>query len=151
MRRILLVLLLTAACSAPTATGSPTTALSPGPMDAYAACMRRQGHPLSEPVDPDNLPADAQAAAAKCRPLLPGGEAERQAHPPAEDMDKLRAFAQCMRAHQIEMTDPLPDGNMRILGRMAQMNRGQLNADPVYKAALDACRDRLPADKGKTK
>jgi hypothetical protein len=118
-------------------------------MAAYAACMRRQGHALPEPVDVSNLPADAQAAAAKCRPLLPGGEAERQAHPPAEDMAKLRAFARCMRAHQIEMTDPLPDGNMRILGRMNQMNREQLNADPAYKAALNACRDRLPKEEVK--
>ncbi|MEW9531936.1 hypothetical protein [Microbispora sp. NPDC049125] len=149
MRRIaLLLLLVTAGCGAPS-TGTPSPPPSAGSLSAYAACMRRQGHPLPEPIDVDHLPADAQAAAVKCRPLLPGGEAERQVHPPAEDMAKLRAFAQCMRAHQIQMSDPLPDGNMRILGRMQQMNRRQLNADPAYKAALAACRDRLPEEEGK--
>ncbi|WP_205826233.1 hypothetical protein [Microbispora catharanthi] len=147
MRRIVLLVLVTAACGAPTTTTTPPPGA--GSTAAYAACMRRQGHPLPEPVDVNNVPADAQAAAAKCRPLLPGGEAERHARPPAEDMAKLRAFAQCMRAHQIQMTDPLPDGNMRMLGRMEHMNREQLNADPAYKAALAACRNRLPEEKEK--
>ncbi|MFC6084021.1 hypothetical protein [Sphaerisporangium aureirubrum] len=145
---MLLLLVAATACGAPS-TATPSPPPSAGSMAAYAACMRRQGHPLPEPIDVNHLPADARAAAEKCRPLLPGGEAARQARPPAEDMAKLRAFAQCMRAHRIQMSDPLPDGNMRILGRMQQMTRAQLNADPAYKAALAACRDRLPEETGK--
>jgi phage tail protein X len=65
-------------------------------------------------------------------------------------MEKLRSFAVCMRAHDIEMTDPLPDGTMKIKGRLANVTRATLNADPGFQAAMAACQDKLPQDDGKT-
>jgi hypothetical protein len=54
-----------------------------------------------------------------------------------------------MREHEVEITDPLPDGNMRINGRLGALNRTQLEADPQYQAAYAACKDKLPVDDGK--
>jgi hypothetical protein len=79
--------------------------------------------------------------------LLP--EDPREKNVDAATLEKLRAFAVCMRAHDIEMTDPLPNGNMKINGRFEHGTRAQLEADPVYKAAMAACKDKLPAEESK--
>lgn len=63
----------------------------------------------------------------------------------AKEMQQLRVFAACMRAHDIDMSDPTPDGNMQIGGRLQNVTRAQLEADPAYGAALGACRDDLPS------
>lgn len=77
-----------------------------------------------------------------CQSLLPPEMLPQG--PTPEELEQLRAFAVCMRAHDIPMTDPLPNGNMKINGRFERVTRTQLNADPVFKAANDACKDKLP-------
>ncbi|GAB4051358.1 sensor histidine kinase [Catellatospora paridis] len=65
--------------------------------------------------------------------------------PTAKDLQQLRVFAACMRAHDIDMSDPTPDGNLVIGGRLRDVTRAQLEADPAYVAALGACRDKEPS------
>ncbi|GAA0384504.1 hypothetical protein Acor_47590 [Acrocarpospora corrugata] len=131
---------------------APSAAPSASPSataDPFVKCMRDKGQTV--PADReigdagDRSPA-WQAAYRACQRFMPGGPDRRVSGPSPEDIAKLRAFAVCMRAHKIEMTDPLPDGNMKIHGRFEHANRAQLEADPVYKAATAACRDRLPVD-----
>lgn len=64
--------------------------------------------------------------------------------PTAKEMQQLRAFAVCMRAHNVDMSDPTDDGNLAIGGRLQNVSRAELEADPVYMAAREACRDEQP-------
>jgi hypothetical protein len=62
-----------------------------------------------------------------------GSQDERRAAP---------SFARCMRAHDIDMSDPDPKtGNMTT----GYVTRDQEQHDPAFKAAEAACRDKLPA------
>lgn len=65
--------------------------------------------------------------------------------PSGEELEQLRVFAACMRAHDIDISDPTPDGNLRIGGRFEHSTRAQVEADPAYTAAQGACRDELPS------
>jgi hypothetical protein len=115
--------------------------------------MREHGQNLPEP-DPGSttfrMPEPPggqespqwQAAMEACQLLLPSGL--RPQPPGPEELEQLRNFAICMRAHDIEMTDPLPNGNMKIGGRLAFVTRAELQADPGYQAATAACQDKLP-------
>ena len=67
--------------------------------------------------------------------------------PTAQQLEQLRTYAMCMRAHGIDMSDPTPTGDMHILGRLAHATQAQLNNDPGYKAAKAACKDKLPASR----
>jgi hypothetical protein len=52
----------------------------------------------------------------------------------------------CTRAHDIDLSDPLPTtGNMTMGGRLAQVPRDRWHNDPGFRAAEAACRHRLPA------
>jgi hypothetical protein len=49
-----------------------------------------------------------------------------------------------MRAHGIDISDPDPTtGDMPLGGRLANATRAQVQNDPGYKAAHDACQDKL--------
>jgi len=65
--------------------------------------------------------------------------------PTAQELEQDRAFAVCMRAHGIQVSDPDRTGDMNIGGRLEHVTRAQLHADPGFKAALRACKDKLPA------
>jgi hypothetical protein len=164
---LLFALVSAAACSKPSnngiasangtaaATASPSASNDLQSFANFAKCMREHGQNVPDP-DPNSgkiaigPPAGTDNRAWKdaeqaCRHFLPGGGAGEGA-PDAHELEKLRAFAVCMRAHAIEMSDPLPTGNMTILGRLEHVTRTQLNNDPGYKAALEACKDKLPPD-----
>ncbi|WP_405142016.1 hypothetical protein OG589_32925 [Sphaerisporangium sp. NBC_01403] len=119
----------------------------------FVRCMGEHGQNMPElgPNEPLRLtppPGKERAwrtALRACQRFLPEGVGE--AGPPPEQLEQLRAFAVCMRAHDVEMTDPDPtDGNMKIKGRFANVTRAQLDSDPVYKAAIKACKDKLPQE-----
>jgi hypothetical protein len=141
------------ACAGPADPGLPTasgasaagTAPTGDPGAAFAGCMREHGQPARLPEGQSPAPAWT-AAEATCRPLLPT-EGTGGMSPSTAELEQLRKFAICMRAHDIEMTDPLPDGNMLIKGRLERVTRSQLEADPGYQAAMAACRDRLPPER----
>ena len=69
--------------------------------------------------------------------------AVQQGVPPSpQELAPLRAFAVCMRAHGIDMSDPQPNGNMTT----GAATRDQEQNAPAFKAAEVACRDKLPAE-----
>jgi hypothetical protein len=143
---------------------------------AFARCMREHGIDMPDPeiaTDADGGISISQSggggggttAAAKekftkadaaCRHLL---EAAQPAGPgrqlSAEDMDKLLAFARCMREHGIPMQDPGPDGGIRIEIKDSGPNGGGDGPkpagppdDPKFEAAQTACGSLLPGKMG---
>ena len=60
----------------------------------------------------------------------------------ATDEDKAREFVDCMREHGIELPDPEPDGNGGFDFGIAES--GVNIDDPAFRAAIQACRDKLP-------
>jgi len=164
MRRILAIpilicgLVLAAACSRapgpdiPTASGSasPSASSGSGSLTAFTNCVRQHGVSVPDP-NPDFAWSQAenapgwQAAWSACRPLLPpppAGAANQL--PSAQQLEQLRTFAVCMRAHDIDMSDPTPTGDMIISGRLQHVSRTELNNDPGYKSAYQACKNKLP-------
>jgi len=160
-RLIIAVLLLTAGCTAqPSGPGvasvngsaQPSAAATGDPV-AFARCMREHGQDVPDPqpgqgwsFGSKDRPAGWDEAMQACRHLLP--TTSSQQGPTAQELEQLRAFAVCMRAHEIEMSDPETEGdrigNMTIRGRLEHVTRAQLEADPVFQAAMEACRDKLP-------
>jgi hypothetical protein len=164
---ILLLVLAAAAChnaaddgiASANSTASPSTSPSAVSDEQalvdFAACMRARGQNLPDP-DPNGGPfpprgphgAGWDAAEQACRQLLPDGG--QSGGPDPQELEQLRAFAVCMRAHDIEMSDPeLPGegthpGNMTVRGRLEKAGKTQLNNDPGFQTAMAACRDKLP-------
>jgi hypothetical protein len=114
----------------------------------YAQCIRDNGAPdfpdpnakgqfrggaHDRPNDP-NL----QAAQAKCRSQAPGGE--HQSGNPAT-VKQLQVFAQCMRDNGMP-NFPDPDAKGEIQGGHDLQN------DPNFQSALDACQSKLPGGLG---
>jgi hypothetical protein len=161
---LLVVLLATAACGKPSGAGVPTAAggasvtsrpSTTGDRVAFARCMRQHGVNMPDP-NPDidwsqeSRAPEWDAAWQACRQLLPPDPASQGSTPSPQELEALRAFAVCMRAHDIDMSDPTPTGAMTIGGRLEHVTRAQLNNDPGFKAAEAACRDKLPQrDKAK--
>jgi hypothetical protein len=80
-----------------------------------------------------------------CQSQLPASDPNSHATAPpatAQELEQLRTYAVCMRAHGIDMADPTPDGNMILGGRLAHATQAQVSNDPGYKAAFAACKDK---------
>jgi hypothetical protein len=86
-------------------------------MRAYAKCMREHGIDMPDPeVSQDGGismsmeggdKATVDKADKECKHLMPnGGEPEKQS---PEDLDRMRAEAQCLRDHGIDVKDPTMD------------------------------------------
>jgi len=115
----------------------------------YAQCMRDHGVDMPDP-DPNGGmtlqggPGDESkisAAQEACKNLLPNGGVPPT--PSAEDLEKARQFAQCMRDHGIaDFPDPDPNGGgIRINGDQ----NSDMNPDnPTFKAAMEACNSLAP-------
>jgi hypothetical protein len=152
------VLVLAAACGDDPETGVPTAngsaGASPsagrGDLTAFARCLREHGVNVPDP-NPDLAWEQAQQSPAwdtarpACQHLVPPAPDGQQGLPSAEDLERLRAFAVCMRERDIDISDPDPTGNMETRGRLANVTKAQLENDPGYKAAYEACKDKLPA------
>jgi len=166
MRRILAILVLlgaaalAAACggapgpSIPAASGSASASASAssGDLTAFVGCVRQHGVTVPDPnpgfawQQAEHSPG-WEAAWEACSHLLPPPPAGAASQlPSAQQLEQLRAFAVCMRAHDIDMSDPTPTGDTIIGGRLAHVTRAQLHNDPGYKAAMAACTDKLPAN-----
>ncbi|MEU5264997.1 hypothetical protein [Amycolatopsis sp. NPDC021455] len=115
-----------ASISTPSKTGGPTAADNSGKSDEdkirdFAKCMREHGVDMPDPKpagdgggmaitlggkDGDTVKLDGAQQA--CKHLLPnGGEMKPMS---AEQLDKARKQAKCMREHGIDMPDPDPSG-----------------------------------------
>lgn len=130
----------------------------------FARCMRDHGQNVPDP-DPAThelrLPTPSShergsawdVAVQACQHFLPGGALVPPLNP--QELEQLRAFAVCMRAHDVDMSDPETTGanlgTIVIRGRLANLSRTELDNDPVYKAAMEACKDKLPRGEGGTK
>jgi hypothetical protein len=163
MRRILAILILlgaaalAAACSKasgpdiPTASGSASASTSAGSGDltAFVSCVRQHGVTVPDP-NPGFAWQQAEhshgweAAWEACRHLLPPPPVGAQQLPSAQQLEQLRTYAVCMRAHGIDMSDPTPTGDMIIGGRLEHATKAQVQNDPGYKAAYQACKNKLP-------
>ena len=175
MRRILAIpilvcgLVLAAACSRapgpdiPNASGSASASPSAasGDYSAFFGCMHQHGISVPDPApsSPGTVGewVDQQSAqnpgfdpaAVACQSQLPASDPNSHATAPpatAQQLEQLRTYAVCMRAHGIDMSDPTPTGETIIGGRLEHVTRAQLNNDPGYKAAQAACKDKLPAN-----
>ena len=123
---------------------------------AYARCMRQHSVNVPDPAPGQtswNLkPATAVgsplwgAAWQACQHLLPAGNRPGGDQPNPQQLEQLRTYAVCMRARGIDMSDPQPNGDLVIHGRLAHVTRAQLENDPGFKAAQAACKDKLPGD-----
>jgi hypothetical protein len=141
-------------------TSTPTTAPPDAQSDkdkmlAYAQCMRDNGVP--EFPDPDfndgggvslSLPdvtvrSTVDAANAKCKQYLPNGGEPGRMDP--EQLEKMRAFAQCMREHGLPSFPDPSDEGLAINGN----EHPELNPNnPTFKAAEEACRQYAPGPPG---
>ena len=129
----------------PNASGSASAGAGSGDLTAFVNYVRQHGVTVPDHV---TLQAAWQRAEQEhapgweaCKALLP----ERPANQlfSAQELERLRSFAVCMRAHGIDMSDPQQDGDMPIGGRLAHASRAQELDDPVLKAAQAAWRDKL--------
>ena len=145
--------------SIPAASFSPSASASTGSgsLTAFVTCAGQHGVTLPDPnsssfwssFDAQQAANSAgwQAAWQACRnlfPAPPAGAANQL--PSAQQLEQLRAYAVCMRAHGIDMSDPTPTGDTITGGRLEHVTRAQLNNDPGFKAAQAACKDKLPAN-----
>jgi hypothetical protein len=155
--------LVVAACSGGTRKAAGKGGASSSPQPSYQSflnCMRQHGVNLPDP-DPDSPnvtigpPPGSEAvwgpALQACQQYLPGGV---NAATDPQQLEALRQYTLCMRAHGVELSDPDPNtGKSQLQGRFAGMNRDQINNDPTYKAAGAACAGVLqsakPSEKGK--
>jgi hypothetical protein len=161
---LLLALLPVAACSSggPTSGGGQAASSSNTPaanaLADFARCMREHGQNVPDPdpnspnqsLTPPGGTASAQwnAAMQACRSLLPGGGVPQA--PDERELEGLRAYAGCMRDHGIEMTDPDPNtGQSTYEGRLANASKAEIESDPTYRTAQEACQDQLAEPAGK--
>jgi hypothetical protein len=148
-------LVLTACGSSPSAGTAPGSSASGGTAPAadreqalkYAQCIRKNGVP--EFPDPDangrfrgqsheqQSNPRFQAAQQACRALAPGGTHEQNVGTPAF-VAQARKFAQCIRDNGVP-DFPDPDANGQFRGAAHE-----LQGDPKFQAALQACRSKLP-------
>jgi hypothetical protein len=130
---------------------------NPNALTHFAQCMREHGQNVPDPdpnsdsfsvTPPTGGPNAAwDAAMQACRQYLPGGGMPEP--PNAAELEAQRQYAQCMREQGIEMSDPDPNtGRSQIGGRLANATRDELRNDPGYKAAAEACKDKLPKGQG---
>jgi hypothetical protein len=142
-------------------TPSSSSAVAPNAVAAFqrfAQCMRQHDQNVPDPDAQGNLNmspppgGDAtawNAAMRACQHYLPsqngGGGIDQQ------ELAAFRAFAVCLRAHGIDVSDPDPaNGKIKFEGRLTYASRAQIQNDPQYRAANDACKDKLPGNgKGK--
>jgi hypothetical protein len=150
------------ACGSDDNTGEPAADREQANRDAmlaYTQCMREHGVDIPDPQPgqrgirlrpPEGVtPEEMEEAEGACRQHLdkiegPDLSEEQQ----KEFQEAALAHARCMREHGIDMPDPTfgEDGEARI-----EMRRGRGDGasgpdpdSPKFKAAEEACRDKLP-------
>jgi hypothetical protein len=138
-----------ASISTPPQSGGPTAADTSGKSDEdkmrdFAKCMREHGVDMPDPKpagdgggmaitlggdEKDRSKLDAAQNA--CKHLMPNGGEMKP--PSAEELDKMRKQAKCMREHGIDMPDPDPSGK-------GATRMGGPGDDPKkFEAAAKAC------------
>lgn len=129
----------------------------------FAQCMRDHGVDMPDPQTADGGSGDggglritvtggpnsnADAAMEACKDKLPNGGVPPSMSP--EQQEQLRQFAQCMRDHGVDMPDPDPNSGGLRISQSGGPQGGMGPDDPTFKAAQDACKDKLPGANGGT-
>jgi hypothetical protein len=160
-----LVLGLTAACgkarapgvatargTGPAASATPTTSVDPEEQRRLLAqCLRDHGVDVSD-ADPEpggggggglriraSEGTHMDEAFRACQKYATGGN---MASPDPQTVEQFRQFTQCMRDHGIDVPDPDPNGGGGV--KMSKGPGGINPDDPKFKAAEQACQDKLP-------
>jgi hypothetical protein len=153
--------LLVAACSSGSGTGSSTgQSASQGDQAfvSFTQCMRSHGIQMSDPFHVPghsgltiNFPtqdAATRPAYAACNHFVAGIEqakAAGAASQAAANLPALTRYAECMRAHDINMLDPNAQG-MLALGNVPGMANNDFGRESSqFRSADTACRHLLPA------
>ena len=137
--------------------GKLTVAQSDKDMVDFARCMRGHGVQMPDPVHRAGhsglsieLPSQTAAnrpAFTTCLHFLQPIIAMKNAGAAAQAAPELPAltdYARCMRAHDINMLDPTPEGELN-LGRVPGITSDFGRYSPQFRAADTACRHFLPA------
>ncbi len=138
-----------ASITTPSNTGTATAENSSGKSDEdkmreFAKCMREHGVDMPDPKPAGDGKAATlgiggdgadmgkiDAAQKACKQFLPNGGEMKP--PSAEELDKMRKEAKCMREHGVDMPDPDPTGK-------GAMRVGGPGDDPAkFEAAAKAC------------
>ncbi len=140
-----------------TPAGQLTTAQSDRDMIGFARCMRAHGVQVRDPfhraghsglsIDIPSQTGANRPAFSACmhflRPIIQMKNAGAAAEA-APRMHALTRYARCMRAHDINMLDPTPQGELN-LGRVPGITGDFGRYSPQFRAADAACRHFLPA------
>jgi hypothetical protein len=142
------------------ASPSPTASLDPE--DAarrFAQCMRDHGVDVPDPDSGGGGPqiqirasasTNVDSAVQACQQYMPSGKMGASMSP--EELERARQFAQCMRDHGVDIPDPDPNGGggIRIQKGTGSGGKGGVSPDdPTFKAAMEACQDKLPGKNGR--
>ena len=129
----------------------------------FAQCMRDHGVDMPDPQTAEGGSGDgggvritvsggpnsnADAAMEACKDKLPNGGVPPSMSP--EQQEQLRQFAQCMRDHGVDMPDPDPNNGGLRISQSGGPAAGMGPDDPTFKAAQEACKDKLPGAVGGT-
>jgi hypothetical protein len=120
----------------------------------FVQCMREHGVDMPDPEADGEGGARVRVAGSAgprmpeamqaCQQYLPAGKLEP---PSAEELEKLREFAKCMREHGVDIPDPSADGGVMI---QKGSGPGKLDPDnPAFQEAEKACDDTLPGKIGR--
>jgi hypothetical protein len=125
---------------------------------SFAHCMQAHGVQMSNPyhragatgltVDLPPHTAATQAGYDACGHFIAAiaqAKAAAAASQIAADLPALTDYARCMRAHDINMLDPTPQGALN-LGDVPGMTDDFGRYSPQFRAADAACRHYLPAN-----
>jgi hypothetical protein len=137
-----------------TATASQlSTAQSDRDEISFTRCMRAHGVQMTDPAEVPghvglslNLPTRDSATASAyqaCLHFMPWIASKTKPGTPAPDLPALTAYARCMRAHDISMPDPDPQGELN-LGPVPGVSNDFGRYSPQFRAADTACRHLLP-------
>jgi len=138
-------------------TGPPTVAQSDQDFVSFARCMRSHGVPMSDPSHRPghqglsiDLPARDSATNAgwsACNHFIANTEQAKGAGSKQEvnaaELGAFTSYAQCMRAHDISMLDPTPQGQLNLGDVPGTGDFGRYS--PQFRAADSVCRHLLPA------
>lgn len=117
----------------------------------FAKCMRDHGVDMPDPEPGKGMQITAKVDGDKdkfkqamdaCRSFAPFKDRGQLS---AEDLDKMRNFAKCMREHGVDMPDPDPGGNMVLKKKDTRLDPD----NPAFKQAMEACRSQMPQMKVK--
>jgi hypothetical protein len=134
-----------------------TVAQSDADTVEFASCMRAHGVQMSDPVhrpghaglsiDLPTQDAGTRVAYGACNQFIqPLVQAKQRgtAATAASTLPALTSYARCMRAHDINMLDPTPEGELN-LGHVPGISDDFGRYSPQFRQADGACRHPLPA------